>query len=636
MEQASIALSEAEEASALHQKRAIRDPTTAHQSEIYPAGSEYALCQAETQLMAAVIGVLNESLTESLKGFYKLRTAFSTLQKIVDAEKKYLDKWTANKHLSQGRQHTGNAVTDKLEASPARPSGLPPTHGAPDATNEQDFTDAKEALSDQSTPNAYQGNVEHPQLSKDEFEDIVATKFNHLSISSTQPLSVPNGSKSAAEDASDTIDFRTVTSNPIDLFLHSGSNLCMGLLQLLLSMIPPAFGKILSFFSFRGDRLNGLRMLWSATRFKYNINGAMAGLITLAFHNLIVAPCDILNNGAWPETQLRILLKDMRQLYPKSKLWLLEESRMAAIDQDLENALTLASADSECPLKQVEAVCVFEKALNFMYMHHYQECADSFMKCVDLNNWSHGVYYFLAGVCYIELYRIHRTTELSKAAEFAKKADDLLHTALKHTGRKTFIGRQRPHDVFISRKIAKWEHRANTQGCTFVDAVGVSPVTEMTYFWSGFRRMNPELLRTSLDRLSWAGDPEPPSHEESEPIDERAIRALLQATCLRCLNQVSEAKSLLSERIFCYESAQLKACDYPDVWPLPVAHYELAVCLWQEAGGGNSSGDSSKLKQCSEELLKVEKWESFDLEARLGMKVATARETLRRCGVSNP
>ena len=43
-------------------------------------------------------------------------------------------------------------------------------------------------------------------------------------------------------------------------------------------MIPPAFSRLLSLFSFRGDREAGLRMLWSATAYKSNINGGTQSL----------------------------------------------------------------------------------------------------------------------------------------------------------------------------------------------------------------------------------------------------------------------------------------------------------------------------------------------------------------------
>ena len=93
----------------------------------------------------------------------------------------------------------------------------------------------------------------------------------------------------------------------------------------------------------------------------------------------------------------------------------------------------------------------------------------------------------------------------------------------------------------------------------------------------------------------------------------------------------AEAQTTLQEQVYCYDWHALKACLHADNWPLPVAHYEHAVCLWLEAGG--QDGEREVLKRCSEELGRVEKWESFDLDARIGLKVTTARETLRKIGV---
>lgn len=617
MEKASARISEAENSAYEHQRRAQRDHSKAHQSHIYPIGSEYALVYAETQLMSAVVGVLNESLTESLKGFYKLRKAFYTLSEISEAEKKYL----------KARGKDSESVRSSIDTKSSFASA---ENSKPNSDDEEDdvFVDANEKDPD-ATPLAYQGHMEYPNMGNLKLREPTAKQaVQDLPTTRLAPGGAEADSSSAAKAADESVDLRDVTSDPIDLFIHSGTNLCFGLLQLLLSMIPPSFAKILSIFSFRGDREEGLRMLWSATKFKHNINGAMAGMIVLGFHNAALAFCDIISKDALPTARLRALLKDMREIYPNSKLWLLEEARMLSADRQLEKAVQLIVDGRKSSLKQIEALGVFEVSLSLMYMHRYQECADSFLKCVGMNSWSHALYYYIAGSCYVELYRKLDNRNSEEAKNYATLAEKHLKEATQHAGKKGFMGRKLPFDVFVSRKIAKWEARAKLKDCSFMDAVGVSPIVEMTYFWSGFRRMGDEHLRLSLERLVWS---EQQAWWANEAADEKAVLAFLRGTCQRFLGQVSEAKGTFTDHVFSYELAQLKTCDHADAWPLPVAHYEMAVCYWQEADSGDRG---AALKKCSAQLKIVESWESYDLEARIGMKITTARETLRKEGVA--
>lgn len=46
------------------------------------------------------------------------------------------------------------------------------------------------------------------------------------------------------------------------------------------------------------------------------------------------------------------------------------------------------------------------------------------------------------------------------------------------------MARQLPFDVFVLRKVNKWQQRAQERSIELVDAIGVSPTEEMSYLWS--------------------------------------------------------------------------------------------------------------------------------------------------------
>lgn len=53
---------------------------------------------------------------------------------------------------------------------------------------------------------------------------------------------------------------------------------------------------------------------------------------------------------------------------------------MNGANKNLEKALELLTGDNHSPLKQVEALKVFERSLNSMYLHRYELCAESFIE----------------------------------------------------------------------------------------------------------------------------------------------------------------------------------------------------------------------------------------------------------------
>lgn len=311
-------------------KTHAQSPNLYH-SEVYAPGTEFLLIQAMAQLMCAVVGVLNESLTESIKAFYKLRKAYFALDAILKMEEKYLQSKLARVGSSSSRASSSKGA---------------------------------------------EGSSEAVKVS----EELSKLK---LSEAGTGPKSRTSTSELINHDQDS-----DMFTNPIDIFVHSGASFCYGVLLLLLSMVPPAFSKLLSVVGFHGDKDRALKLLWQASKFQ-NLPGAIAALTLLGYYNAFVRYCDIMPDAlpgkdgdiqGYPEEKLEALLSRMRQRFPKSQLWLLEESRMNGANHRLDVALELLCTEEHSPLQQVEALKVFEKSLNALYIHKYELCSQAFIE----------------------------------------------------------------------------------------------------------------------------------------------------------------------------------------------------------------------------------------------------------------
>lgn len=418
-------------------------------------------------------------------------------------------------------------------------------------------------------------------------------------------------------------------------------------------------------------------MLWQASKF-HNLIGAIAAFGVLGYYNGFVRYCDIMPDAipgedsdveGYPQERLESLLADMRKRFPNSQLWLLEESRMEGANKKLERALEILCGQSRSPLKQVEALRVFEKSLNAMYTHNYELCAQSFLEvrqcnmtcvnnvrtyinrflqCYDLNSWSRSLYYYIVGSSHLTLYRQTIEKDPTKAAEHAEKAAEYFRGAPQLAGKKRFMARQLPFDVFVSRKIAKWEARAKEWKVPLVDAVGVDPVEEMIFFWNGHSRMTREQLEKSLTNLDWSESPANKTWAR-EGLEEKAILELLRAAVLRSLRRHEEARELLQTHILSQDRNQFKG-HLKDDWICPVAHFEMAANLWMERPAytavygapesvkkektekkeDTSSVERQKALACKEYLEKAARWESYELDARIGLKVTAAMEAVNK------
>lgn len=207
------------------------------------------------------------------------------------------------------------------------------------------------------------------------------------------------------------------------------------------------------------------------------------------------------------------------------------------------------------------------------------------------------------------------------------------------------MGRQLPFDTFVMRKIAKWSARATSQSTSFLSAIGVSPLEEMIFFWNGYKKQSPEHLSQSLANLSWS---ESQAGWKDEADDEKAMLKVLRAVVLRNLRRHDESLAEL-RAVLSLDPNALRG-EPRDDWPIPVAHYEVAVNLWmQRAGYINTYGegvvaiaagtsnaaapamskediarDAALVADVKKHTDTAKNWGRFALDARVGMKITAA------------
>lgn len=380
--------------------------------------------------MSAVVGVLTESLTESIKGFYKLRKAYLTLEGIMEAEKKYVHE-RSNSSVNSSTENSADSGASSMP--PSRPSSRrskkPHTEmlklkvtqaqstSANASTTSLKIVPGKENIVNKETPSTADGNYEFFDADEDRANMKTPTKYiGHLGVETEKEQTIemdtlkqtletesspiakvhpkapsPDSVSGTAEEFSNLTIQKTLQEgpdvsifgeHPLDTFILSGSNFCFGILLLMISLVPPVFATLLKIVGFKGDRERGIQMLWQATKF-HDIHGAMAGLVLFGYYNGLTGFCDIIpqsGEGSYPKDRCRTLLADMRLRYPKSHLWLIEEARMLASDKQLEKAVEFMANCTESPLKQLEALQWFERSLNTMYMHDYEACSVAFQK----------------------------------------------------------------------------------------------------------------------------------------------------------------------------------------------------------------------------------------------------------------
>ncbi|KAK9470616.1 outer membrane protein Iml2/Tetratricopeptide repeat protein 39 [Dipodascopsis tothii] len=426
-------------------------------------------------------------------------------------------------------------------------------------------------------------------------------------------------------------------------YISSGVNVCFGMLQLMITLVPPSLGKVLSIVGFRGNKEASIEMLWEATTVM-NIHGCVAVLGLLMYftgpgqaNEVVVAGQEL------PRERCLRVLAEYEAKYPTNALWALQRARVIAMGRDLEGALAILEEPRRTQMRQIEALIVFERAMLSLDLHRFAEAAELFVKLNDINTWSFALYTYYAGVCHLELYRTavrERPDAVDEAKKHKARANELLARAPTLINKKRFLARAMPLETYLQRKVAKWQARvAAGKGATLADCAGVSPANELMYFTNGYRRAPAAALETSLRELNFHYSDEPTTAllDETAPAfaaaagksaflrdtDEVGARALLVAIVLRSLGRVDEGIDLLKTRVMPIERHDVRGSHMED-WIPPCALYERGIFEWVRTSGKSVDFTRDQLQKAAHY------GHGYDLDTRVGLKIQAGLEALKQ------
>lgn len=700
MKIASETLAKAEQLSLKSKTKAEKENIKS--SSFYPPGTVYAVTYTESCLLHALLMLFSESYMEAAKAVLKLRKAYYTLQEIlesvkrVDGQNLINQKKNKKKHFYKSNNNSNNSNTNASSASFISMSGKQftsvdiPYELSPEEQKNADLLANAELIHDMRVKRLAGAHIDNsPAINR------LRDELGIHSIS--ENINKQNQGNDSDQHVllSESFDASQAT---IDEFIHSGVNLCFGILQVVLSLLPPAIGAVLSVIGFKGSREEGLRLVWKSTKSR-NVHGCI-GLLALMFYydgpfqftdddfdipatvaspspssvtrsssssssarsqshsqsqsqshlnasssavstttsssSVSVSMSNLKLNEEMdgptllhPGKILENALLQARALFPNSALWLLNEARMLSGKGRLKEAVALMdSIDvNKIEMRQVKVLMIFDRAITLVHLHEYDRAAEDLIALVDISDWSHALYTYFAGCCYLENWRMCQMGILNESNSkgskwYEDKAKQLIFSASNHLGKKTFKAKNLPLDRFMLRKVEQFSKFQRQLGCENpLDAIATSPVHELAYFYNGYNRMTKDGLELTMRMLT---EYENPAIKLKNP-DQELIKDLLTSLTLRRLGKIKEGCELLDKNVlpkFFSIDPNNNKVKYvkkeEDPWAYPTALYERALFCWKLNG-------MESLPECREWLTRAQNYSAdYELSTRVGMKIKAA------------
>ena len=659
-------------------------------SEKYDIGLECKMAYIEACLLNAVLMLFTESYLDSIKALYKLKKAYSglsninkTIQNLKDKPYKLHKKDSDNidNNLDLSREISRDSFETCFE-NESECHEYEKTEN--NKTNEDTLReDSRKSLEEDKTDNdincfipsdvltpvfeKLETKQQNSSLSQSDEQIIGLIKEVYLMrdarlrgshLSNKQPIprkhlgdpQIPQSSDFSSS-VFDYLNSEGHTKPTVDEFIESGVSLCYGIIQLILSILPPAVTTVLNAIGFKINKLEGLQLLWDVVNERNIFSGLSLGGLVVYYHGpfkfidnnfnipikdnkieKLIHPGELLDNAILKATWV----------FPESSLWVLQEGIILSSEGRLKEALDVINRKSIDTIKmqQIKAEIVFCRAILYCFNFDFENAAKDFLYLLEINEWSHAFYTYYAGCCYLEAYRacdilenneidsvlepISSFVDINKKQFYKQKAMECLEKAPTYLNKKKFMSNNLPFDNFMLRKLKHFKEnqkRLKSSKSDLIDSVATSPLMELIYLYDGFNRMNETQLKFVIDyALKFENNATNLKIQSQENI-----KIFLQATIFKNLKEFGKADALIEKHLLPLiinpsSGKYIKLKDDP--WLYPSIFYEYALINWNLK---KMAGLKETIQYLKHSLNYMN---DYELSSRIGMRSQAA---LNRC-----
>ncbi|QRW17672.1 mitochondrial outer membrane protein IML2 [Rhizoctonia solani] len=458
-----------------------------------------------------------------------------------------------------------------------------------------------------------------------------------------------------------------VPEGPIEELIVAGAAFGYGLFNLVFSLLPNKVKKVVGFLGYQSDRRLGLEALHVAAGVENDVHSAFAAInISFSAHflpylgSLVLMTYNgvVLLLAGWQADEERIvrqyrdMLISVECKYPHGSLWILNRAKLERMTGNPDKAIEILreglSPSRAMKFQQADALLMFELSWTLLADRQYEDAAESFLKIISMNSWSHATYTYIAAGCYLSIAK--------NKPEYKAKARSLLDSIPKLLERKKIGGKDLPTEVFIQKKIDfyKRKHVRRAGPGTendYIDSIAISPAEELAICKillieiRGLDTNDKKSLEHALSDHAYhrAGSHREPrcaiaacdhwidfSTSGREPrldtVDELVVRDLLLGILYRAAGDYTLSRKYL-------EAVPLRENEVEGKWTAQVAKFELAVLdLRQVAHEPTSARDKwqAALKAANGHLdqAAARSNANVDLSSRLDSRIMLLRDEI--------